>query len=177
MPYPHVFAAMSGSIPLSDLDDNFNAATLLTDFQTLEGEVDGFLLQTQVPLAPTAGGAVGSSSELSRADHRHPPQSASPTTNTGNVTVISAMDGTVQEHNNTTGATYTFDATITEGCSGLVTQISTGQITFAAGSGATIRQASGFTKTRAQWSVVTWMCRANSGGSAAEIVLSGDMSA
>ena len=38
-----------------------------------------------------------------------------------------------------------------------------------------IRQASGFTKTRARWSEVSWRCRANSGGSAAEIVLSGDM--
>ena len=67
---------------------------------------------------PVAGGADGSSSELSRDDHQHPPQSALPTINTGDVTVLSAMDGSVLEHNNTTGATYTFDATIAAGCSG-----------------------------------------------------------
>ena len=174
MPWPHTFAALTGPISLSDLDDNFNAAAFASDLALTDAALAALPSDT-TPLKPVAGGADGSSSELSRDDHQHPPQSALPTINTGDVTVLSAMDGSVLEHNNTTGATYTFDATIAAGCSGLVTQINTGQITFAAGSGAAIRQASSLTKTRARWSVVTWYCRANSGGSAAEIVLSGDM--
>ena len=174
MPYSHTFGALSGSIPLSFLDTNFSEAALASDLAATDAALAALPSDT-TPLKPVAGGADGSSSELSRDDHQHPPQSALPTINTGAVTVISAMDGTVQEHNNTTGATYTFDAAIEAGCSGLISQINTGQITFAAGSGAAIRQASGFTKTRARWSEVSWRCRANSGGSAAEIVLSGDM--
>lgn len=176
MPYSHTFGALSGSIPLSYLDTNFSEAALATDLAALTADVAALPSDT-TPLKPVAGGADGASAELSRDDHQHPPQSALPTINTGAVTVISAMDGAVLEHNNTTGATYTFDATITAGCSGLITQINTGQITFAAGSGASIRQADSYTKTRARWSVVSWYCRANSGGSAAEIVLSGDMAA
>lgn len=176
MPYSHTFGALSGSIPLSYLDTNFSEAALATDLAALTADVAALPSDT-TPLKPVAGGADGASAELSRDDHQHPPQSALPTINTGAVTVISAMDGTVQEHNNTTGATYTFDATITAGCSGLITQINTGQITFAAGSGASIRQADSYAKTRARWSVVSWYCRANSGGSAAEIVLAGDMAA
>lgn len=176
MPWPHTFAALTGPISLSDLDDNFNAAAFASDLAATDAALAALPSDT-TPLKPVAGGADGSSSELSRDDHQHPPQSALPTVNTGAVSIISAMDGTVQEHNNTTGATYTFDATITAGCSGLITQINTGQITFAAGSGAALRQADSFTKTRTRWSVVTWYCRANSGGSAAEIILSGDMAA
>lgn len=173
---PIVFGALSGSLPLSDLDTSFNACAEGAALTALVAVVAALPSDT-TPLKPVAGGADGASAELSRDDHQHPPQSALPTINTGAVTVISSMDGTVQEHNNTTGATYTFDATITAGCNGLITQINTGQITFAAGSGAAIRQASSFTKSRAQWSVVSWYCRANSGGTAAEIVLSGDMAA
>jgi len=176
MPWPHTFAALTGPLPLADLDDNFNAAAFASDLAATDAALAALPSDT-TPLKPVAGGADGSSAELSRDDHQHPPQSALPTVNTCAVTLLSSMDGTVQEHNNTTGATYTFDATITAGCSGLITQINTGQITFAAGSGASIRQADSYTKTRARWSVVSWYCRANSGGSAAEIVLSGDMAA
>lgn len=176
MAWPHTFAALTGPLPLSYLDDNFTAAAFASDLTALTLVVAALPSDT-TPLKPVAGGADGASAELSRDDHQHPPQSALPTINTGDVTLLSSMDGTVQEHNNTTGATYTFANSITAGCSGLVTQINTGQITFAAASGAAIRQADSYTKTRARWSVVTWYCRANSGGSAAEIVLSGDMAA
>jgi hypothetical protein len=175
MPFPYTFAALTGPIALANLDANFTAAALASDL-TLTNAAIAALPSDTTPLKPVAGGADGASAELSRDDHQHPPQSALPTINTGNVTVMSTMDGSVQEHNNTTAATYTFDNSITAGCSGLITQINTGQITFAAGSGAAIRQADSFTKSRARWSVVSWYCRANT-GSAAEIVLSGDMAA
>jgi len=173
---PIVFGALSGSLPLSDLDTSFNACAEGAALTALTAVVAALPSDT-TPLKPVAGGADGASAELSRDDHQHPPQSALPTINTGDVTLLSAMDGTVQEHNNTTGATYTFANSITAGCSGLITQINTGQITFAAALGAAIRQADSYTKTRTRWSVVTWYCRANAGGSAAEIVLSGDMAA
>jgi hypothetical protein len=53
----------------------------------------------------------------------------------------------------------------------------TGIPTFTAASGATIRQADGLTKGRKQWSEISVSVRANVGGSAAEYVLSGDLSA
>lgn len=176
MAFPNIFAALSGDISAALLDENFAFAAENSVVVALAATVAA-LPGTATPLAPTAGGAAGAGATLSKVDHRHPPQSAAPTTNTGDVSVISAMDGTVQEHNNTTGATYTFANNITVGCSGLITQVNTGQITFAIAGGGTLRQANAYTKTRTQWSVVSWYCRANSGGSAAEIVLSGDMAA
>lgn len=172
---PHTFAAATGDIVASQLDDNFTACADQVSLDATNAAVAA-LPSASVPLSPTAGGAAGSSGTLSKADHRHPPQSAAPTTNTGAVSIISSMDGTVQESNDAGGVTYTFANSITVGCSGLVVQINTGQITFAAAGGATLLQASSYTKTRARYSVVSWYCRANA-GSAAVIVLSGDMSA
>ncbi len=176
MAFPYTFGSLSGTVPASYLDANFAACAFATDLTALTAVVAALPSNT-VPLAPVAGGSAGVSAALSRVDHKHPPQSAAPTTNTGNVSVISSMDGTVQEHNNTTGGTYTFANSITVGCSGLIVQVNTGQITFAVAGGGNLRQASSYTKTRTQWSVVSWYCRANAGGSAAEIVLSGDMAA
>jgi hypothetical protein len=51
----------------------------------------------------------------------------------------------------------------------------TGVPTFVANTGATIRQADGYTKARKQWSEVSVRVRSNANGAAAIYVLSGDM--
>ncbi len=55
-----------------------------------------------------------------------------------------------------------------------VTQIGAGQVTFATASGATLRNRSGHTKTAGQYAPVLLRVISNSGGSAAEYLLTGD---
>ena len=171
-----VFGGLSGNIALSLLDSNFTQAAYAVDLTALTATVAA-LPASATPVVPTAAGTAGVAATLSRSDHAHPVQSASPTTNTTAQNVTSTNNGAVMEHNSASGVAYTFLNTISVGCSGLIVQISTGQVTMTAGAGTTLRQASSYTKTRTQWSVVSWYCRANPGGTAAEIVLSGDMSA
>lgn len=65
MPYPHIFAALAGDQPASFLDDNFNAAQLLTGKDVASGyaglDGSGFLASAQivgglgyVPASPAA---------------------------------------------------------------------------------------------------------------------------
>lgn len=175
MSWPHTFANLSGDVPASYLDDNFAAAALATDLTTLSTAV-ATLPSSATPLAPTAGGSAGASSAVSRDDHKHPPQPATPSTKTGNYTVTSADDGLVLEYDSTSAGQFTLPANAAVGFSILVCQVNTAQVQVVAASGATLRQRSSYSKTAGQWAVLTAYCRKNVGGSAAEYVLSGDMS-
>lgn len=174
MPWPHTFANLSGTIPAAYLDQNFDAAVLQTDFDVLDAAVAALPANT-TPLGPTAGGDDGAAATLSRSDHRHPPQPATPAVKTGDYTMTAADDGLVIEMDVAAAEDVVFPNTLAVGMGGLVTQVGAGQATFVAGSGTTLRQADSYTHTRTQWSVVSWYVRANPGGTAAEIVLSGDM--
>jgi len=90
-------------------------------------------------------------------------------------TLLSADRGKAKESTNSSAVTVTLPATLSAGFSCLVMQGGTGQITFVAASGATIRQDQSLTKTYARWSQVSIRVRKNTGGNAAEYVLDGGM--
>lgn len=171
------FGSLSGAVAASLLDSAFALCAAQTDLTALTATVAALPSNT-VPLNFLAGGSAGVSAALSRVDHRHPPQSAAPNLQTGTTYTLQASDdGGVVDLANAAAITVTVPSTLATGFSCLLRQSGAGQVTVSAGSGATARQASGYTKTRAQWSEVSLNVRSNSGGSAAEYVLSGDMAA
>lgn len=173
--FPHTFASLGGSEPASYLDDNFAVCAFASDVSALTATVAA-LPGTATPLKPVAGGSAGAAVTLSKVDHQHPPQSAAPNTQTGtSYTLVPGDDGVVVEFSNGSAITATLPNNAAVGFSCLLVQVAAGQVTFVAAGGASLRQASSLTKTRAQWSVVTAYVRTNAGGSAAEWVLAGDM--
>jgi len=177
MAWPYVFASLSGNVPASYLDANFNAAVLQTDFDALEVIVLAYPSNT-VPLFAIAGGSAGVATTLSRVDHQHPPQDATVNLQTGTTYTVQTSDnGKVVELSNAASITVTVPNSLPAGFNCLFTQVAAGQVTLAAGSGATQRQRSGLTKTAGQWAIVSMYVRANVGGTSAEYILAGDMSA
>ena len=170
------FASMSGNVPASELDEAFAEAATLTAVDELTSTV-AQLPSADTPLVPVAGGDAGAASDLSRSDHQHPPQSATINLQTGTAYTLQATDnGKVVEFSNASAITVTVPSSLPVAFNCLLAQVGAGQVTFVAGSGATQRQSLGLTKTARQWSIVSMYVRAN-GGSSAEYVLSGDMSA
>lgn len=174
--FPYTFASLAGSIPAADLDSNFALCAFASDLAALNVVVVA-LPSSATPLIPVAAGAAGVAATLSRADHQHPPQDATVNLQTGTTyTVQSSDNGKIVEFNNGAAVTCTVPNSLPQGFNCGICQAGAGQVTMAAGASATQRQASGFTKTRAQWSEIAMRVRANA-GSAAEYVLSGDMAA
>lgn len=175
MPFPYTFAALSGTVPATYLDANFAVCAFASDVTALTTVV-GALPSAAVPLIPVAGGLAGVAATLSRSDHQHPPQSATPNYQTGTTyTLLSSDDGKVVDMVNAAAITLTLPNTAAVGFSCLVTQGGAGQITLTAAVGATLRQRQSFTKSAGQWAVMTLYVRANAGGTAAEWVATGDM--
>ena len=169
------FASMSGNVAASELDDAFAEAARLTDLDALTAAVET-LPSDETPLIPVSGGEPGINSDLARSDHQHPPQSATINLQLGtSYTVSVSDDGKVVELSNASSISVTVPASLPAGFNCLFTQVGAGQATFSPGSGATQRQRSEFDKTSGQWAVCSLYVRANSGGSAAEYVMSGDM--
>jgi hypothetical protein len=101
-----------------------------------------------------------------------------PTVVSGTTTTIGdAQDGALIRTTNGSAVTATLDATAPAGTQLAVCQVGAGQVTFAAGSGATLHNRQGHTKTAGQWATVSLYVDSNSGGSAAVWVLSGDTGA
>ena len=177
MAWPYVFGSLSGNVPANYLDANFNAAVLQTDFDALEVIVLAYP-SNAVPLFAVAGGLAGVATTLSRADHQHPPQDATVNLQVGTTYTVQTTDnGKVVELSNAGTITVTVPNSLPQGFNCLFTQAGAGQVTFVADSGATQRQRQSFTKTAGQWAIVSMYVRANVGGTSAEYVLAGDMSA
>jgi hypothetical protein len=175
MPVPYTFGSLSGDVPAAYLDANFAAAALAADLTALTVIVAALPSNT-LPLTPLAGGSAGVSAALSRVDHRHPPQGAVINLQTGTSYTIQASDnGKVVELSNAAAIALTVPNTLPQEFNCLITQAGAGQVTIAAQGGGTQRQRAGDDKTAGQWAVVSLYVRANSGGSAAEYVLAGDM--
>lgn len=175
MAFPYTFGSLAGTVPGSYLDVNFALCAFATDVTALTAVVTA-LPSAAIPLVPIAGGVAGVAATLSKADHQHPPQAATPNLQTGTTyTITTSDDGKVVELSNAAAIALTVPNSLPVGFSCLITQVGAGQVTIAAAGGGTQRQSSALNKTRAQWSEVTLYVRANSGGSAAEYVLSGDM--
>lgn len=173
----YVFQNQSGNVAASHLDDNFNLCATAANLTTTNASIAA-LPSNVVPLIPVAGGSAGVSAALARDDHQHPPQSATLNSQVGTTyTVLSSDNGKVVELANASAITVTVPNSLPVGFNCLFTQAGTAQVTFAAASGATQRQRQSYTKTAGQWAVVSLYVRANSGGSAAEYVLAGDMAA
>ncbi len=93
------------------------------------------------------------------------------------LTTSASQRGRVLTMSNASAITLTLDAQAEVGYSVTVYQKGAGQITFAAESGATIRNRQTQTKTAGQYAVCSLFVEANSGGSAAVWVLAGDTGA
>lgn len=89
-------------------------------------------------------------------------------------TLTSSDNGTIVEFTNGSAITLTLPNNMPVGFNVIIAQAGAGQITFSAASGATLRNRQNFTKTAAQWAVMTLYVRTNAGGAAAEYVLGGD---
>lgn len=94
---------------------------------------------------------------------------------TGSTYTLQASDcgGTVVTTLGTAVSITTF-ATATVGCSIAIIQRGAGQVTILSGVGATLQSAHSYSKTFGQWATIGVFVDANSGGSAAEFVLTGD---
>lgn len=175
--FTYTFAALAGSVPAAYLDSNFAQCAFASDVTALTAVVAA-LPSASTPLVPVAGGSAGAAATLSKSDHQHPPQDATVNLQTGTTYTLQASDnGKIVEFNNAGAVTCTVPNSLAVGFNCGICQAGAGQVTVAAGASATQRQASGFAKTRAQWSEIAMRVRANAGGSAAEYVLSGDMAA
>lgn len=172
--WDHTFGTLSGNVPASFLDDNFNQAAFASDLAAVVSDIADLPSDT-IPLVPVAGGSAGVASDLSRSDHQHPPQSASPNLQTGTSYTLQASDnGGVVEVQNAASITFTLPNNLAKGFSCLVVQTGAGQATFVAASGASFHTYLSTTKTAGQWAAVTLYIRANAGASA-EYVLAGNM--
>lgn len=89
-------------------------------------------------------------------------------------TLSTADNGKVIETTAGTAVTATLSATAAAGTRVTLTQTGAGQVTFTPASGAALRNYAGYDATAGQWAVVGLYVRANSGGSAAEWVLTGE---
>lgn len=175
MPFTYTFANLAGNVPASYLDQNFSECAFATDLTALQTQVNG-LPSSATPVVPVAGGAAGAAATLSRADHAHPPQAATVNLQTGTTyTLTTGDDGKVVELNNAGAITLTVPNSLPQGFSCLIVQAGSGQVTVAAGVGATQRAFSSYNKSGGQWAEITLYVRGNSGGSAAEYVLAGNM--
>lgn len=169
------FGSMAGNVAASLLDSSFALCASQTDLDATDAAIAA-LVPNAAPLAPTMPAATGVSGRYSRQDHQHPPQPATPSVQSGTTYTVQANDnGKVIELSNAGSITVTVPNNLLVGFSCVFVQVLGGQVTFAADTGATQRQRQGFTKTAGQWAMVSMYVRANSGGSAAEYVLAGDM--
>ena len=84
-----------------------------------------------------------------------------------------ADTGKIVDHANASAIAVTLPANASVGTTLSYVQSGAGQITFSVASGGTLHNADGHTKTAKQWAAVQLYVRANSGGSAAEWVMTG----
>ncbi len=94
---------------------------------------------------------------------------------TGISYTIQASDAnTLVTLNNAASITVTLPNNLTSGFTCTLMQLGAGQVTVSAAAGAAFVNSAGHTKTAAQYSLVSLAVYANSGGSAAQYVLTGD---
>jgi hypothetical protein len=86
-------------------------------------------------------------------------------------------NGTVVYVDKATAVTVTLPDSLPEGFNCSVVQEGAGQVTFAAAPGATVQSPNGADKSAVRYGVVALLVKANSGGSAADWRLAGDLSA
>lgn len=96
-------------------------------------------------------------------------------TQTGTTHTLNASEcGTTVIFTNAAAITVTTSSALPAGCAIALEQSGAGQITIQAGTGATQHSAHGFTKTYGQYAILGLFVDSNTGGSAANIIISGD---
>ncbi len=96
-------------------------------------------------------------------------------TQTGTSYTLDAADtGKIVELSNASAIALTLPATAAVGFACTLVQAGAGQVTFAAGGSGSLRNRQSHTKLAGQWAMASAYVRTNSGGSAAEWVVSGD---
>jgi|GEM_PF-6973793 len=89
-------------------------------------------------------------------------------------TLVAGDAGKVVECSNASAITLTLPNSLAAGFCCTIVQTGAGQVTLAAGAGATIRTPASFTKTNGQWSMLTVYVTTNAGGSSAIYVIGGN---
>ena len=82
--------------------------------------------------------------------------------------------GTTIVFTNSSAITVTTLSTVSAGCAVAIEQAGTGQVTIAAGTGATQHSSHNFTKTFGQYAILGLFVDVNTGGSAADYIITGD---
>lgn len=96
-------------------------------------------------------------------------------TQAGTSYTLAATDcGTTITFTNVAAVTVTTLNSLPVGCSIAIEQGGAGQITIAAGTGATQHSAHGYTKTYGQYAIIGLFVDTNAGGSSADIIITGD---
>ncbi|MGT2501247.1 hypothetical protein ACVOMS_11230 [Bradyrhizobium guangxiense] len=96
-------------------------------------------------------------------------------TQSGTVYILAATDcGTTILFSSNTTVTVTTLNSLPAGCAIAIEQGGTGQIVIAAGAGATQHSAHGYTKTYGQYAILGLFVDSNAGGSAANVIITGD---
>ena len=96
-------------------------------------------------------------------------------TQTGTTYTLAATDcGTTILFTNASAVSVTTLATLPAGCAIAIDQAGAGQVTIAAGTGATQHSAHNYTKTYGEYAILGLFVDTNSGGSAADVIITGD---
>jgi hypothetical protein len=97
------------------------------------------------------------------------------TTQAGASYTLAATDcGTTILFTNASAITATAPNSLPAGCAIAIEQQGAGQVTIAAGAGATQHSAHGFTKTYGQYAILGVFVDTNAGGSSADVIITGD---
>jgi hypothetical protein len=97
------------------------------------------------------------------------------TAQSGTTYSLAASDcGTTILFTNSSAITVTTFSSLPVGCAVAIEQAGAGQVTIAAGAGATQHSAHNFTKTYSQYAILGLFVDTNVGGSAADIIITGD---
>jgi hypothetical protein len=153
--------------------------TTLPTADLLEGNgLSGFTgLTVGTGLAKSGGNLV---LDLAHANTWTGPQSfgeviGTVSTQTGTTYTLSASDcGTTIRFTNASAITVTTLNSLPVGCAIAIEQAGAAQVTIAAGAGATQHSAHGYSKTFGQYAILGLFVDTNSGGSAADIIITGD---
>lgn len=123
----------------------------------------------------SGGGASTSTPNTWTATQTFGPVIGAVSTQSGTTYTLAATDcGTTLRFTSATAVTLTLPASLSAGCSVGIVQAGAGQVSFTAGSGASLVNRQSFTKTAGQWALMGLTIDTNAGGSAAHYVLTGD---